>query len=221
MVDLRTITGTTLLFTIFLDLFVVVVPTYVSINDAFADWYFWKTGRKIDRSKVLPVLHALQGHPESGKLWESHISLILFSPELNFKCTTHNRTIYSTTFRGVKVLLLRQVDDFSLASPDEDIAKAIYDIIGQRLMLPGEDKPPFAYMGLVNDYNGVQVEQSSHFVSISEGKYIDRVLKTHGWDNPSPHKATLSIRPSRSLPRLYPPCTKNKVLLKTLKNMPT
>ena len=43
-------------------------------------------------------------------------------------------------------------------------------------------------MGLVNDYNGVQVEQLSHFVSISAGKYINRVLKTHGWDNPSPHE---------------------------------
>ena len=167
-----------------------VVPTYVSINDAYADWYFWKTGRKIDRSKVLPVLHALQGHPESGKLWESHINSILFSPELNFKCTTHNRTIYSTTFRGVKVLLLRQVDDFALASPDEDMSKAIYDIIGKRLTLPGEDKPPFAYMGFVDDYNGVQVEQSLDLVSISAAKYINRVLKTHGWDNPSPHEAT-------------------------------
>ena len=141
-------------------------------------------------TKVLPVLHALQGHPESGKLWESHINSILFSPELNFKCTTHDRRIYSTTFRGVKVLLLWQVDDFALASPDKDIAKAIYDIIGKRLTLPGEDKPPFAYMGLVDDYNGVQVEQSSTLVSISAAKYIDRVLKTHGWDTPSPHEAT-------------------------------
>ena len=152
----------------------------MSIDEAYADWYFWKTGRKIDRSKVLPVLHALQGHPESGKLWESHINSILFPPELNFRCTTHDPTIYSTTFRGVKVLLLRQVDDFALASPDEDIAKMIYDIIGKRLMLPGEDKPPFAYMGLVDDYNGVQIKESSDFVSISAGKYIDRVLKTHG-----------------------------------------
>ena len=94
---------------------------------------------------VLPVLHALQGHPELDKLWESHI------PD-TFKCTTHERTIYSTTFRSVnKVLLLCQVNDYALASPDKEIAKAIYDTIGKRLMLPGEDKPPFAYMGLVDE----------------------------------------------------------------------
>ena len=53
----------------------------MSIDDAYADWYFWKTGCKIDQSKVLPVLHALQQHPESGKLWEIRINSILFSPE--------------------------------------------------------------------------------------------------------------------------------------------
>ena len=119
--------------------------------------------------------------------WGKHTRSKEISDELDFKCITHDQTIYSTTFRGVKVLLLCQVDDFALASPDEDIAKAIYDIIGQRLTLPGEDKPPFAYMGLVDDYNGVQVKQSSTLVSISAAKYIDHVFKTHGWDNPSPH----------------------------------
>ena len=52
-------------------------------------------------------------------------------------------------------------------------------------MLPGEDQPQFAYIGLVDDYNGVQIEQSSDFVS-----YIDLVLKTHSWDKSSPHEAT-------------------------------
>ena len=47
-------------------------------------------------------------------------------------------------FRGVKVLLLHHVDDFVLAGSSEDIAKAIYDIIGARLILPDDEEPPFA-----------------------------------------------------------------------------
>ena len=179
-----------------------------------------RPGHKINPSKVLPVLHALQGHPESGKLWESHINSILFSPELNFKCTKHDRTIYSTTFRGVKVLLLCQVNDFALASPDEDIAKAIYDIIGKPLTLPGEDKPPFAYMGLVDDYNGIQVKQSSHFVSISVRIWIS-CLKPMDGITPHLMKPLLSTRPFRSLLRLLPPYTRNRALLKTLKSILT
>ena len=148
------------------------VPTYVSIDDAYADSYFRKIGSKIDHSKVLPVLHALQGHPELGKLWESHINSSLFSPNSTSNAW-HNckRTIYSITFCDVKVLLICQVINFalSLSSPNEDIAIAIYDIIGKRLMLPGEDKPRLACMGLVDNYNGVQAKQSSDFVSINLG----------------------------------------------------
>ena len=174
-----------------------VVPTYVSIDDAYAEWYEWKHKIKLDRSKVLPVLHALQGHPESGKLWEKHINKILFSPELNFKCTTHDRTIYSTLYKGHKILLLRQVDDFAMASPTEDIAKEIYDIIGRKLMLPGEETPPFGYLGLIHDYNGVALEQSRKHLIVSGEPYIRRVLKTHGWDQPS---ATESSSEHKAVP---------------------
>ena len=158
------------------------IPTFVSIDDQYAEWYEWKFGQKLDRSMVLPVLHALQGHPESGRLWERHINSILFSKELNFKNTTHDKTIYTTVFRGQKVLLLRQVDDFALACPSEHIAREIYDIIGKKLMLPGETTPPFSFLGLLDDFNGVEVEQSSSLTTISCSKYIKRVLTTHGWD---------------------------------------
>ena len=41
-------------------------PTFIQIDNAYADWYENKFGKKIDRLLVLPVQHALQGHPESG-----------------------------------------------------------------------------------------------------------------------------------------------------------
>ena len=59
-------------------------------------------------------------------------------------------------------------------------------------------------LGLVNDYNGVQVEQSSTLVSISAAKYIDRVLKTHGWNNPSPHEATSEYKAIPFSPEVVP-----------------
>jgi hypothetical protein len=117
-------------------------PTFVQIDDAYAEWYFARRGKRIDRSLVLPVQHALQGHPESGRLWESTINKILSCDQLQFTSTTHSRTIYSTAFEGHQVLLLRQVDDFALACPNETIAKTIYDIIGTALQLPDEPAPP-------------------------------------------------------------------------------
>ena len=81
------------------------VPTFVTIDDQYADWYKFKFRKQIDRVRVLPVLRALQGHPKSGKLWEKHINNILFSDELNFKTTTHDRTIYKTVYKGKLVFL--------------------------------------------------------------------------------------------------------------------
>ena len=111
-------------------------PTFVSIDDAYADWYEHRFKRKLNRSLVLPVLHALQGHPESGKVWEKHITAILKSPEFGFKSTTHDHSIYSATIDGHRVLMLRQVDDFALACPNEALAQKIYGRIGKRLQLP-------------------------------------------------------------------------------------
>ena len=159
-------------------------PTFVSIDDAYAEWYKHRFGTEIDRSHVLPVLHALQGHPESGRLWETHINGILSSPELGFKTTTHDRTIYSTVFDGHRVYLLRQVDDFSLACPNETIARRIFDIIGRKLQLPGETSPPFQYLGLLKDFNGISVSQERSSITVHCADYISRVLKTHGWSTP-------------------------------------
>ena len=43
-------------------------PTFMHIDDQYADWYFNKYGTHLDQKMVLPVLHALQGHTESGAL---------------------------------------------------------------------------------------------------------------------------------------------------------
>lgn len=186
------------------------VPTFVSIDDAYAEWYEYRFGHPIDRTLVLPVQHALQGHPESGKLWERHITAILQSPTLNFTTTTHDKSIYRGSFQGTPILLLRQVDDFSLGCPSENIAKAIYQHIGLELQLPGESEPPFTYLGLVSDFNGVDVGQYDDRILLSCSSYIDRVLRSHGWSTPSasdsspadlpPHTAPL---PPDIIPALY------------------
>lgn len=164
-------------------------PTFVAIDDAYADWWHHKFGTHIDRSLVLPVLHSLQGHPESGRLWERHITAILESPNFNFRLTTHDRAIYRGTFDGVPIFLLRQVDDFALAAPTETIAQQIFAKIGKILQLPSEDKPPFSYLGPLNDFNSVDVDQYNDCIVVHCSSYIDRLLHSHGWDAPSSDEA--------------------------------
>jgi len=172
-------------------------PTFVSIDNTHADWCEHRFKKKSDHSLVLPVLHVLQGHPESGKLWEKHVTAILRLPQFRFKSTTHDRSTCSPTFEDTRTLLLRQVDNFAVACPDEDIAKRLHDQIGKALQLPSENAPPFKCLGLVNDFNGLDIAQCSDAIKLSCEKHIDRVLTAHGWSKPSP---PVPSKPSAPLP---------------------
>ena len=145
--------------------------TYLAIDNTYAEWYGQIFGKPINQSHVLPISkRALQGHPESGQLWEIHINKILQSPELAFKTTTHICTTYTVNFKGKQVYLLWQVDNFTLACTNQQLADRIYDTIGQQLQLPNEDKPLFAKMELINTFNRIDVLQTDSYIKISCAK---------------------------------------------------
>ena len=41
---------------------------------------------------------------------------------------------------------------------------------------------PFEYLGIVKDYNGVDIKQTSHYFGMSCKSYIKRLYKSHNWD---------------------------------------
>lgn len=114
----------------------------------------------------------------------------------------HDRAIYRGAFNGTPVFLLCQVDDFALAAPGEATAKAIFDEIGSLLQLPSESKPPFSYLGPLDDFNGIDVDQFNDRIVIHCTSYIQRLLRTHGWENSSvkESKSTRHINCSPLLP---------------------
>ena len=88
--------------------------TNLTIDDAYFEWYKEKTGKALNHQFMLPVLHSLQGHPESRKMWIKLIDRILIK-DLEFKTTTKNRCIYIKKIEGRTILLLQQVNDFCCA----------------------------------------------------------------------------------------------------------
>ena len=109
----------------------------------------------------------MQGYPESGKPWVRHINNILKGPTINFKHTSHDYTIYQTTFKGHKILLLRMIDTCLIQYDHEGTAKEVFLIIGLALQLKNEDKPPFTYLGPCVDFNGVDIEENNTHIMIS------------------------------------------------------
>ena len=68
-----------------------------------------------------------------------------------------------------------------------------------------EDLLPITFMGLVCNYNGVDIEQYLDAISISAEAYIERLLKTHRWDKPS-SKETTSNQPGKPTAPLPTDC---------------
>jgi Reverse transcriptase (RNA-dependent DNA polymerase) len=149
-------------------------PTFVNIDDAYWEWYKERHGIELDRSLVLPVLHALQGHPESGHLWEQLIDGILL--ELGLKSTTHERNLYRGTVSDVPVLVCRQVDDLAIGSSTESAYDAVIKFIGSHVELVKQ--------GILTCFNGVVLHQTREYIMISCCTYIKQTLEIHGWSKP-------------------------------------
>ena len=86
-------------------------------------------------------------------------------------------------YKGKVVYILRQVDNFSLVCKHESTAIAIYGDIRKALQLPKEDKPPFTYLGLMDNFNGIGVELAQQYIQISCSNYIDRIMTSNGWSS--------------------------------------
>ena len=160
-------------------------PLYVTIDAPFKAW--WEKILKrppITVGHVLPVRHALQGHPESPRLWATMIDNILTGPTLNFQSTTHEPCLYRGNIDDMSVYLLRQVDDFAVAAPSEAIANKIFTLLQAGL------KQPLKLLGLLTMYNGLDIQQSNKFVKVSCKTYIRKILEGHGWEKQT-HKSPI------------------------------
>ena len=126
---------------------------YVTIDDVFREWYTEIENKPpIPKHFVLPVNHALQGHPESPRLWSQKIHSILL--KLGYKNTTHEPCLYTKTVQNKPIFFLRQVDDFLISADNEEITTNEFNLIQQGL------KEPMKRFGIVTAFNGTDVEQS-------------------------------------------------------------
>jgi hypothetical protein len=111
-------------------------PLYMQIDDAFREWWTEHLHRAPIPSNctVVQVNNAIQGHPESPRLWEKHIDRIL--KQIGFKPTTHEPCLYKGVVHGQVAFFLRQVDDFAIATKSAQHADLIINDINTHLRIP-------------------------------------------------------------------------------------
>ena len=81
-------------------------PLYLKVDVAYKNWWFNKTGEQLHGDYYVKVKHAIQGHPESPRLWQLFIDKIL--SQIGFKPTTHEPCVYSLSSEifGEEIYLL-------------------------------------------------------------------------------------------------------------------
>ena len=102
---------------------------------------------------------------------------------MDFKTTTHDRCIYRKVIDGEVIYLLQMVDDCIISCTNEKTARNIFNIIGEKMQFQREKEKgiiPFEFLGIVNDHNGVDIKQNSHYIEMSCQNYIQRLCKSHG-----------------------------------------
>ncbi len=149
--------------------------TFVIIDDQYANWYLSRHGIALSRDMVLPVQHALQGHPESGALWEKFVNSVI--ARHGFTSTTHERNLYQGIFKGHRMLICRQVNDLAIGCVDTD---AVQDFVRT---ICAEDGIDLRDEGILDSFNGVDVEQRDRYIKITFESYIDKLLAHYGWSS--------------------------------------
>ena len=149
-------------------------PLFVEIDEQYREWWKSKGKPEIPKNHVLPVNHALQGHPESPRLWSKLIDGIIRN-HVGLKPTTHEPCLYTGEIDGIKVYLLRQVDDFAVAAADIKIANKVIQKISQKLSVPMHN------LGILTRFNGVDIHQGQDFIKLSNETYIKKILSNYKW----------------------------------------
>ena len=164
-----------------------VAPLYMEIDEQFREWWKNKGREEIPEGHVLPVKRALQGHPEAPRLWAKLIDTLI-KEKLKLKATTHEPCLYSGKYNNTDILFLRQVDDFAIACPDEDLAKKIIGEINNHMSVQ------IKYLGLLTRFNGVDVEQTRDYIKIYNTTYLRKILQGHkNWFNKKMHCHTFPM----------------------------
>ena len=110
---------------------------------------------------MLQVNGALQGHPESPRLWSKLIDGII--RELNLKPCHHEPCLYYTNNifgSNKKVLFLRQVDDFAIACQDKQTAEQVIKAIDSKMTIQIKN------LGLPTRLNGIDIVQTKQYIKL-------------------------------------------------------
>jgi hypothetical protein len=134
-------------------------------------WTIHKQKLPLCPGEVIPILLAMQGHPELPWLWEKHADAIL--RDLGLTPMVHKPCLYSGMVYGKGVIFKRQVDNFAIAAPDKWTANILLDMIDDCLSIPMKQQ------GYLDMYNGINVVQTWDYIKVSCATFTKKICEKY------------------------------------------
>jgi len=100
--------------------------------------------------------------------------------ELGFHLTTHEHNLYQGEIHGQLLLICWLVDNFAIAAKDPKTADTLISKINAHVTTQNK--------GLGKCYNGIDLDQTHDYIKVLCKSFIDHMLQTHGWNQPSPNE---------------------------------
>jgi hypothetical protein len=149
---------------------------YLEIDQQYRDWYKDRHQVDIPVGHVLPVRGSLQGHPDSGEIWQTKVNRVL--AQYHFTTTTHEPCLYRGTFKDKPIILCRQVDDMLIAGEDIPSVHAFAKELSTHLKVTFGTTPS-------KHFNGLDILQTADGIKLSCGTFIRKLKAAHGWNETS------------------------------------
>jgi Reverse transcriptase (RNA-dependent DNA polymerase). len=118
------------------------------------------------------VLESIQGHPDSGEIWQSKINDVITSYRFQAKIQI-KPCLYRGMFKGQDILICGQVGDMLIAGKDGFLVKQFAKDIATTLKITCDDHPS-------THFNGPDILQTRDGIHINCSTYIDKLRKAHG-----------------------------------------
>ena len=150
-------------------------PLFLKVDAAYINWYRNKHNVTLPENSYVRVLQAIQGHPESPRLWNLHIDSIL--SKMGYSPTTHEPCIYIKYTSTETIYLLRQVDDFAIACDHKSTATECWNEMDTHLKEPLKRES-----GLISRHNGIDIVQSKDSIKMHCKTYLNKIMQSKHFD---------------------------------------
>jgi hypothetical protein len=153
-------------------------PTiYLVVEDVFQSWYQARFRVTLPLGSCVPLLKAMQGHPEAGNLWSKHFDASCAAP-LGLVPAFTKPTMYrrdDTLYSG-PTLMLRQVDDILCGASATSDRDAVLNGIASRVTFVRSK-------ALTTLFYATDIEQCAQYIKVYASSYIGSCLAKLGWES--------------------------------------